>query len=88
MKKLLLISILALAGCQHPTHTSTPELSGAIGKAGNLSTAAQQAAQDSKQVKAALGELRASNEVLSRINGEQSEILDRMDYKTTKLLQK
>ena len=84
-----LLTTFTLVACQTPpTHTPVPSLDKSIDVVGSLSASAANAAQDSKTVKAAIGELQKSNDKLRGLSSRQRELLDTMDYKTTKLLGK
>jgi hypothetical protein len=89
MKKILLLSILALAGCvSNETPHTGPDLSAAIAHNNEMIGSLSSAQADSAKVKEAIAALQASNAALHRLNNEMASNLDRADYKTALLLKK
>lgn len=89
MKPLLVLTLLCFfVGCTGPRHAAkTPSLSAATRQSTSVTETINLSSEDSKAVKKAIMELQLSNVILHKLNGEAVLILDRMDYKTKKLLE-
>ena len=80
---------LATCACSTERHraATSPNLSSAIKRSGDITETINLSQSDSKEIKRAILQLQTSNKLLKTIHGETILILDRNDDKLIKLLE-